>query len=204
MKTAVRPDHRGCWRTPYVLWLSLAKIVREARDLRPGSVWLDFATTPLLPGSIGQLVCARVFALVLRVKCGNRCSATACSRLTLGRLNTKRLLLVLGLAALLAGCSTDHSSINGNWTAALTDSNGAQAFNFTTALTATLVRSWGFLLSKICLGKVFPPFRMHTMWRPAGCLPNSMFLAVRCGFMNFDSLPAGFLKSGVVAVKKIV
>jgi len=48
----------------------------------------------------------------------------------------KRLLLVLGLAALLAGCSTDHSSINGTWTAVLSDTNGSQAFNFTTALTA--------------------------------------------------------------------
>ena len=48
----------------------------------------------------------------------------------------KRLLLVLGLAALLAACSTDHSSINGTWTAVLSDTNGSQAFNFTTALTA--------------------------------------------------------------------
>jgi hypothetical protein len=48
----------------------------------------------------------------------------------------KRLLLVLGLAALLAACSTDHSSINGTWTAVLSDTNGNQAFNFTTALTA--------------------------------------------------------------------
>ena len=48
----------------------------------------------------------------------------------------KRLLLVLGLAALLAACSTDHSSINGHWTAALADSTGTQAFKFTTALTA--------------------------------------------------------------------
>lgn len=48
----------------------------------------------------------------------------------------KRLLLVLGLAALLAACSTDHSSINGIWTAVLSDTNGSQAFNFTTALTA--------------------------------------------------------------------
>ena len=48
----------------------------------------------------------------------------------------KRLWIVLGLAALLAACSTDHSSINGTWTAVLSDTNGAQAFNFTTALTA--------------------------------------------------------------------
>lgn len=48
----------------------------------------------------------------------------------------KRLLFVLGLAALLAACSTDHSSINGIWTAVLSDTNGSQAFNFTTALTA--------------------------------------------------------------------
>src|SRR5690242_20783552 len=48
----------------------------------------------------------------------------------------KRLLIVLGLAALLAACSNDHSSINGTWTAALSDTNGAQAFDFTTALTS--------------------------------------------------------------------
>lgn len=48
----------------------------------------------------------------------------------------KRLFLVLGLAALLAACSTDHSSINGTWTAVLSDTSGTQAFNFTTALTA--------------------------------------------------------------------
>lgn len=48
----------------------------------------------------------------------------------------KRLFFVLGLAALLAACSTDHSSINGTWTAMLSDSNGAQAFNLTTSLTA--------------------------------------------------------------------
>ena len=48
----------------------------------------------------------------------------------------KRLLIVLGLAALLAACSTDHSSINGTWTAVLSDTSGTQALNFTTALTA--------------------------------------------------------------------
>lgn len=48
----------------------------------------------------------------------------------------KRLFLVLGLAALLAACSTDHSSINGTWTAMLTDTNGTPAFNLTTSLTA--------------------------------------------------------------------
>jgi len=48
----------------------------------------------------------------------------------------KRLFFVLGLAAMLAACSNDHSSINGTWTAALTDSSGTPAFNFTTALTA--------------------------------------------------------------------
>ena len=48
----------------------------------------------------------------------------------------RRLLIVLGLAALLAACSTDHSSINGTWTAILTDTNGTQAFNLTTSLRA--------------------------------------------------------------------
>ena len=48
----------------------------------------------------------------------------------------KRLLFVLGLAALLAACSTDHSSINGTWTAVLADNNGSQQFNLTTSLTA--------------------------------------------------------------------
>lgn len=48
----------------------------------------------------------------------------------------KRPVLVLGLAALLAACSTDHSSINGTWTAMLADTNGTQAFNLTTSLTA--------------------------------------------------------------------
>ncbi len=48
----------------------------------------------------------------------------------------RRLLPLLGLAALLAACSTDHSSINGTWTAVLTDSNGTQDFNLTTSLTA--------------------------------------------------------------------
>jgi hypothetical protein len=46
----------------------------------------------------------------------------------------KRLSLVLGLAILLAACSSDHSSINGTWTAAL---SGAQQLNFTTTLTST-------------------------------------------------------------------
>ena len=48
----------------------------------------------------------------------------------------KRLFFVLGLAALLAACSTDHSSINGTWTAVLADNNGSQQFNLTTSLTA--------------------------------------------------------------------
>lgn len=43
---------------------------------------------------------------------------------------------VLGLVGLLAACSSDHSSINGTWTAALTDSSGAPAFNLTTSLMA--------------------------------------------------------------------
>jgi hypothetical protein len=45
----------------------------------------------------------------------------------------KRLFFVLGLAALLAACSTDHSSIDGTWTAAFT---GTDTFNLTTSLTA--------------------------------------------------------------------
>ena len=45
----------------------------------------------------------------------------------------KRLTIALGLAILLAACSSDHSSINGNWTAAL---SGTQQFSFTTTLTS--------------------------------------------------------------------
>jgi hypothetical protein len=46
----------------------------------------------------------------------------------------KRLSIGLGLAILLAACASDHSSINGTWTAAL---SGAQPLNFTTTLTST-------------------------------------------------------------------
>lgn len=45
----------------------------------------------------------------------------------------KRLTFVLGLVILLAGCGSNHSSINGTWTAAL---SGTQQFNFTTTLTS--------------------------------------------------------------------
>lgn len=45
----------------------------------------------------------------------------------------KRLTIALGLAILLAACSSDHSSINGNWTAAL---SGTQQFSFATTLTS--------------------------------------------------------------------
>ena len=46
----------------------------------------------------------------------------------------KRLSIALGLAILLAACASDHSSINGTWTAAL---SSAQQLNFTTTLTST-------------------------------------------------------------------
>lgn len=46
----------------------------------------------------------------------------------------KRLTIVLGLAVLLAACSSDHSSINGTWSAAL---SGTEQFDFTTTLTST-------------------------------------------------------------------
>lgn len=45
----------------------------------------------------------------------------------------KRLTFVLGLVILLAGCGSNHSSINGTWTAAL---SGTEQFNFTTTLTS--------------------------------------------------------------------
>ncbi len=50
----------------------------------------------------------------------------------------KRFVIVsmLGLASLLAACSTDHSSVNGTWAAALTDNSGTPAFNLTTSLMA--------------------------------------------------------------------
>lgn len=68
----------------------------------------------------------------------------------------KRLLLVLGLAALLAACSTDHSSINGTWTAVLSDTSGSQAFNFTTALTA--VSNNGLNVSNLTFNSQEPCF----------------------------------------------
>lgn len=46
----------------------------------------------------------------------------------------KRLTIVLGLAILLAACGSNHSEINGTWTAAL---SGTEQFNFTTNLTST-------------------------------------------------------------------
>ena len=45
----------------------------------------------------------------------------------------KRVTMVLGLAILLAACGTNHSTVNGTWTAAL---SGTQQFNFTTTLTS--------------------------------------------------------------------
>jgi len=49
----------------------------------------------------------------------------------------KKLAILLGLAVFLAACSTsNHAAINGTWTAVLSDTNGAQVFNFTTDLTA--------------------------------------------------------------------
>lgn len=75
--------------------------------------------------------CAQVFALDLCMKSDKRtCECRA--HLNSPETYMRRLLFVLGLAALLAACSTDHSSINGTWTAALT---GTQTFNLTTSLT---------------------------------------------------------------------
>lgn len=50
---------------------------------------------------------------------------------------TKRLAIVLGMGLLLAACSTsNHAAINGTWTAILSNTDGSQAFDFTTTLTA--------------------------------------------------------------------
>ncbi len=49
----------------------------------------------------------------------------------------KRLAIVLGLGLLLAACSTgNNAQINGTWTAVLSQTNGAQAFDFTSNLTS--------------------------------------------------------------------
>ncbi len=47
--------------------------------------------------------------------------------------------LLLGLGLTLAGCGSDQKSgnINGNWTATVTDTSGAQVFAFTTSLQGT-------------------------------------------------------------------
>jgi hypothetical protein len=49
------------------------------------------------------------------------------------------LALLLGLGLTLAGCGSDKQSgnINGNWTATLSDTGGAQMFAFSTSLQAT-------------------------------------------------------------------
>lgn len=48
----------------------------------------------------------------------------------------KRLAVVLGLGMLMAACATDHTSIDGTWSAILSSSNGAEEFDFTTSLVA--------------------------------------------------------------------
>ena len=48
----------------------------------------------------------------------------------------KRLAIVLGLGLLMAACATDRTSINGTWTAILSNNDGSEAFDFTTSLVA--------------------------------------------------------------------
>jgi hypothetical protein len=65
---------------------------------------------------------------------------------------------LLGLGLVLVGCGSDKNSanINGNWTAALTDNSGGQAFSFQTALVATgssgtlTVNSFHFTTDSAC------------------------------------------------------
>ena len=45
----------------------------------------------------------------------------------------KRLTIVLGLAILLAACGSNHSNVNGTWTAAL---SGTEQLNFTITMTS--------------------------------------------------------------------
>lgn len=54
-------------------------------------------------------------------------------------MKTLAITVLLGLGLTLLGCGTGSNpgSINGNWTATLTDTNGSQQFAFTTSLVAT-------------------------------------------------------------------
>jgi len=66
--------------------------------------------------------------------------------------------LLLGLGLILVGCGSDRKSgnINGNWTAALTDTGGVQTFAFTTALAATgnsgtvTINNFRFSTNSVC------------------------------------------------------
>jgi hypothetical protein len=66
--------------------------------------------------------------------------------------------LLLGLGLTLAGCGSDKQSgnINGNWTATLTDTSGAQMLAFSTSLQATgnsgtvTINNFHFSTNSVC------------------------------------------------------